>query len=145
MYYVIYDGNCNLCVTLVNVLESLDQGKLFRYASMQSEAVLKSLEITAADCEKGMMLIDAEDQRQRWQGSDAAEEIGRLLPMGQAFVELYRSLPGVKWMGDRTYEQVKDNRYEWFGGRSSTYTSPFSLSEAELADWCKGNDCLSSD
>ncbi|MFM6005241.1 MAG: thiol-disulfide oxidoreductase, partial [Sphaerospermopsis kisseleviana] len=23
-YYVIYDGNCNLCVTLVQLLENLD-------------------------------------------------------------------------------------------------------------------------
>ncbi|PLZ35449.1 thiol-disulfide oxidoreductase, partial [Fischerella thermalis WC542] len=29
-YYVIYDGNCNLCVTLVQLLENLDQGNQFR-------------------------------------------------------------------------------------------------------------------
>ena len=34
-YKVIYDGNCNLCVTLVQLLENLDQGKRFEYISMQ--------------------------------------------------------------------------------------------------------------
>ena len=39
-YYVIYDGNCNLCVTLVQLLENLDQEKIFRYISMQDEEIL---------------------------------------------------------------------------------------------------------
>ena len=124
-YYVIYDGNCNLCVTLVQLLENLDQGKLFRYASMQDAQILGQWAITAADCEMGMILIDANTPTRRWQGSDAAEEIGRLLPMGSLFVDAYRALPGVKWVGDRFYEQIRDNRYTLFGKRSNTYTSPF--------------------
>lgn len=79
-YYVIYDGNCNLCVTLVQVLENLDQGNLFRYVPMQDQTTLSQWGITSADCNMGMILIDAENPQQRWQGSDAAEEIGRLLP-----------------------------------------------------------------
>jgi predicted DCC family thiol-disulfide oxidoreductase YuxK len=124
-YYVIYDGNCNLCVTLVQLLENLDQGKLFHYASMQDAQTLGQWGITPADCEMGMILIDANIPTRRWQGSDAAEEIGRLLPMGSIFVDAYRALPGVKWVGDRFYEQIRDNRYTLFGKRSNTYTSPF--------------------
>jgi predicted DCC family thiol-disulfide oxidoreductase YuxK len=30
-YQVIYDGNCNLCVTFTQLLERFDQGKLFDY------------------------------------------------------------------------------------------------------------------
>jgi predicted DCC family thiol-disulfide oxidoreductase YuxK len=128
-YYVIYDGNCNLCVTLVQLLENLDQGKLFRYASMQDAQILGQWGITPADCEMGMILIDANTPTRRWQGSDAAEEIGRLLPMGSIFVDAYRALPGVKWVGDRFYEQIRDNRYTLFGKRSNTYTSPFCVDE----------------
>jgi predicted DCC family thiol-disulfide oxidoreductase YuxK len=129
-YYVIYDGNCNLCVTLVQLLETLDQGKLFRYASMQDAQTLGQWGITPADCEMGMILIDANTPTRRWQGSDAAEEIGRLLPMGSIFVDAYRALPGVKWVGDRFYEQIRDNRYTLFGKRSNTYTSPFCADES---------------
>ncbi|MBD2533502.1 DUF393 domain-containing protein [Nostoc flagelliforme FACHB-838] len=124
-YYVIYDGNCNLCVTLVRSLETLDQGKLFRYSPMQDEQTLLRWGITTQDCEQGMILIDANEPQRRWQGSDAAEEIGRLLPAGSIFVDAYRALPGMKWAGDRFYEQIRDNRYTIFGKRSNTYQSAY--------------------
>ena len=124
-YYVIYDGNCNLCVSLVRVLESLDKGQMFQYAPMQDRDTLSRFEITPQDCEMGMILIDADTPERRWQGSDAAEEIGRLLPVGDLFVTAYRALPGVKWAGDRAYEQIRDNRYTLFGKRDSTYQSAY--------------------
>lgn len=124
-YYVIYDGNCNLCTTLVQLLENLDQGQQFQYIPMQDESSLQQWKITPQDCEMGMILIDADAPQQRWQGSAAAEEIGRLLPMGEVFVNAYRSLPGLKWIGDRTYEQIRDNRYTLFGKRQTTYKSAY--------------------
>ncbi len=124
-YYVIYDGNCNLCVTLVQLLETLDQGKLFVYIPMQDEQSLQKWGITSDDCEMGMILIDGTAPEKRWQGSAAAEEIGRLLPLGSVFVDAYRTLPGVKWVGDRVYEQVRDNRYSLFGKRPTTYRSTY--------------------
>jgi len=126
-YYVIYDGNCNLCVSLVQVLEKLDQGKLFLYAPMQDKDTLSNFGITPQDCEMGMILIDANHPQRRWQGSDAAEEIGRLLPAGDIFVTAYRALPGVKWVGDRAYEQIRDNRYTLFGKRDSIYQPAYPI------------------
>ncbi|MBW4650707.1 MAG: DUF393 domain-containing protein [Kastovskya adunca ATA6-11-RM4] len=126
-YHVIYDGKCNLCSNLVQLLETLDQGQLFDYTPMQDEAALKEFGITAQDCEMGMILIDANSPERRWQGSAAAEEIGNLLPLGDIFIAAYRAMPGVKWMGDRVYEQMRDNRYSWFGKRSSTYQSAYPI------------------
>lgn len=128
-YHVIYDGSCNLCVNLVKLLETLDRGEQFFYTPMQDQPTLDRFGITAQDCELGMILIDAEQPSQRWQGSNAAEEIGRLLPLGSVFVEAYRALPGVKWVGDRVYEQVRDNRYSLFGKRASMYRSAYSPCE----------------
>jgi predicted DCC family thiol-disulfide oxidoreductase YuxK len=124
MYTVIYDGQCNLCSNLVQVLEKLDRGQQFRYVSMQDSAGLAQFNITPEDCELGMILIENGSDR-RWQGSDAAEEIGRLLPLGQVFIAAYRALPGAKWVGDRVYEQVRDNRYTLFGRRDRTYESAY--------------------
>lgn len=124
-YYVIYDGNCNLCVTLVQLLETLDKGKLFLYAPMQDEQTLLQWGITTQDCEQGMILIDGNQPQRRWQGSNAVEKIGRLLPAGSIFVDAYRALPGMKWAGDRFYEQIRDNRYTIFGKRSNTYQSAY--------------------
>lgn len=124
-YHVIYDGNCNLCVTLVQLLEKLDRGQLFDYIPMQDEDTLKQFQVTHKDCQMGMILIDAKMPARRWQGSDAAEEIGSILPYGEVFVKAYRALPGLKWTGDRLYAQVRDNRYALFGKRESTYKSPY--------------------
>jgi predicted DCC family thiol-disulfide oxidoreductase YuxK len=127
MYGVIYDGNCNLCTNLVRSLEALDQGRQFQYVPMQDEVTLQGYGITAADCEAGMILINLEQPQQRWQGSDAAEEIGRLLPVGQSVVDLYRALPGAKGVGDKIYGFVRDRRYALFGKRSQRYDSAYPL------------------
>ncbi len=125
-HHIIYDGNCNLCVTLVQLLEQLDRGQQFDYITMQSTAVLAAFGITTQDCEQGMILIQSDRPAQKWQGTAAAEEIGRLLPLGGIFVAAYRALPGFKPLGDRMYEQVRDHRYDWFGRRDRTHISKYS-------------------
>jgi len=134
-YYVIYDGNCNLCTTLVQLLERLDQGTQFQYIPMQDQQALSQFGITPEDCEQGMIVINAAMPEQRWQGSDAAEEIGRLLPLGNVFVSAYRALPGAKWAGDRTYAQIRDNRYALFGKRDRTYQPRYPA--ACVSDRCR--------
>ncbi len=114
-YTVIYDATCNLCTTLVRSLQQLDRAHQFVYVPMQDPATLATWGITPEQCELGMIVIDNTTPANRWQGSDAAEEIARLLPGGAGLVMLYRSLPGLKWLGDRVYAQVRDNRYQWFG------------------------------
>ena len=118
MYQVVYDNKCNLCSTFAQVLKQFDREQTFNYIPMQDETALAQYDITTGDCEAGMILIDADKPERRWQGSEAAEEIARLLPLGEAFVAAYRAIPGMKWLGDRSYEQIRDNRYEWFGERN---------------------------
>jgi predicted DCC family thiol-disulfide oxidoreductase YuxK len=124
-YHVIYDGNCNLCVSFTKLLEQFDRGELFDYTPMQDLATLQQFGITEQDCDLGMILIDGNQPEKRWQGSNAAEEIVKLLPLGDAFIAAYRSIPGMKWLGDKTYEQVRDNRYSWFGQTNTTYYSDY--------------------
>ena len=133
MYCVIYDGDCNLCTTLVQWLELLDRGQRFRYVSMQDADLLEAFNVTAADCEMGMLLLDEAAPTRRWQGSDAAEEIGARLPLGALFVAAYRGLPGLKRGGDKLYAYVRDNRYRLFGRRTSTYESAYRV--------CKSDRC----
>lgn len=133
MYFVIYDGNCNLCVTLVQILETLDGGDQFRYVPMQQEATLSEFGITAQDCEAGMILIDGDQPERRWQGSDAVEGIGNLLPLGNVFVNAYRALPGMKPTGDQFYQFIRDNRYTLFGKRDFTYLPKH--------PYCQGDAC----
>lgn len=131
-YHVIYDGNCNLCVTFTQLLENFDKGNLFSYIPMQNREILQQLKVTSLDCELGMILIDNENLHQRWQGSIAAEKIIELLPNGEFFINAYRAIPSLKWLGDKSYLQIRDNRYQWFGSRDNTYYSSYDLS-------CKNN------
>ncbi len=119
-YHVIFDGKCNLCTNFAQLLKQFDREKIFTYIPMQDKSSLAKFDVTPADCEAGMMLIDARSPERRWQGSEAAEEIARLLPMGDLFINAYRAIPGMKWIGDRSYEQIRDNRYQWFGERDET-------------------------
>jgi predicted DCC family thiol-disulfide oxidoreductase YuxK len=136
MYHVIYDGNCNLCTNLVKLLEQWDQGQQFNYLPMQDQAGLEQFGITPADCELGMILINAEFPAERWQGSNAAEKIAELLPAGTPLIEAYRALPGVKWLGDQLYAQIRDHRYALFGKRDQTYESAY--------PFCDSGNCGSS-
>ncbi|MFQ3679026.1 MAG: DCC1-like thiol-disulfide oxidoreductase family protein, partial [Pseudanabaenaceae cyanobacterium] len=131
-YCLIYDGECNLCANFVRSLAAVDQGRQLTYAPMQDAAVLAQWGITAADCDMGMILVDVDHPQRRWQGSDAVEELARLVPLGKATVGLYRWF--LKALGDRLYGQVRDHRYRWFGRRSSLYPSPYPVG-------CRADGC----
>ena len=126
-YAVIYDGNCNLCANFVSILEKFDRGRQFFYIPMQDAQTLQQFNVTPDDCEMGMILIDRTDPTQRWQGSDAAEEITRLLPMGDALIAAYRAIAPVKALGDSTYIQIRNNRYKWFGKRDHIYHTAYPI------------------
>jgi predicted DCC family thiol-disulfide oxidoreductase YuxK len=134
-HLVIYDSTCNLCVNLVQLLEQLDRGQRFQYLPMQDEMGLKRYGISPQDCEMGMILLDPAQPAHRWQGSAAAEEISQLLPAGHLFISAYRALPGLKGLGDRAYEQVRDNRYSWFG-RRAPYAPRYPDRQADCGDAC---------
>ncbi|MFS8892802.1 thiol-disulfide oxidoreductase DCC family protein [Synechococcus sp. O70.1] len=120
-YMVIYDGLCNLCATGVQLLEQLDRGRQFCYAPMQDASTLAQWGIPPEQVELGMILIDLEHPERRWQGSAAIEQIAALLPGGELWLAFYRNFPGLKLLGDRGYEQIRDHRYEWFGRRNTPY------------------------
>ena len=122
-YLVIYDGNCNLCSTLVQQLERWEKGQIFRYAPMQDQATLQRYSLTQEDCDRGMIVINLKNSKERWQGANAAEKIALLLPPARPFIQLYQSIPGLKAFGDAAYGQIRDHRYDWFGKRSKTYWS----------------------
>lgn len=126
-YYVIYDGKCHLCVTFTQLLEKLDQGVQFYYTPMQETITLQQLGITPEECQLGVILINSTNLNERWQGSEALEKIIQLLPNGQVLITAYHQIPGLKKLGDNTYLQVRDHRYQWFGGRADPYYSSYTF------------------
>jgi predicted DCC family thiol-disulfide oxidoreductase YuxK len=136
---VIYDGNCNLCVNWVRLLRQVDRDSQFSYIPMQHPN-LAHWGVSEADCQQGMILLSPAigAEPARWQGSDAAEEIARLLPGGALVIAAYRALPGAKGLGDRAYVQIRDNRYNWFGQRSTYWADPSQLAEDSALDPAAG-------
>ncbi|MEN9217498.1 MAG: DCC1-like thiol-disulfide oxidoreductase family protein [Gloeomargarita sp. DG_2_bins_126] len=120
-YLMIYDGLCNLCVTGVQALYGLEQGRWFDYLPMQDEAALARWGITPATCAQGMILIDQTQPEHRWQGSAAVEQMVRLVPGLAPWVEGYRRVTALKSLGDSCYTQIRDHRYAWFGRREQVY------------------------
>ncbi len=118
---IIYDGNCNLCTTFVQLLENTDRGKTFVFLPMQQTETLAQLGIHPAEMEKGVMLLEGGN---KYQGMVAIERIGELLSGFQQLVQLYNQIPGVKPLGKAGYEWVKDHRYQLFGQRQ-TYQSVY--------------------
>jgi predicted DCC family thiol-disulfide oxidoreductase YuxK len=119
-YQVVYDSKCNLCSNFAQLLKQFDRAQTFSYIPMQDQTALADYGIAPSDCEAGMILIEINNPTNRWQGSEAAEEIASILPLGAAFVAAYRAIPGMKWLGDRSYEQIRDHRYQWFGERQNS-------------------------
>jgi Protein of unknown function, DUF393. len=95
---------------------------------------LARFQLAIADMVLGVMLIDLNCPSIRWQGSSAIEEIAKLLPNAAPFVHLYLQIKPIKWLGDRTYEQIRNHRYALFGKRSHTFVS-------EFAPICAGDRC----
>ncbi|MEN9216317.1 MAG: DCC1-like thiol-disulfide oxidoreductase family protein [Gloeomargarita sp. HHBFW_bins_162] len=120
-YLLIYDGLCNLCATCVQAVSNLDQGHLFTYLPMQDEAALAEWGITPDTCAQGMIVIDQTQPAHRWQGSEAVEQMARLIPGIAPLVDWYRGMTALKSLGDSCYAQIRDHRYEWFGQREQVY------------------------
>lgn len=124
-FLIIYDGNCNLCVSWVRLLEKIDRGNLFLYGPMQDRSILDQYGLTPEILAQGMILIDLENPDRCWQGSTAIEEVARHLPNGEFLIALYRQATPLKWLGDRTYAQIRDHRYQLFGSRTKTFVSTY--------------------
>lgn len=118
---VIYDGNCNLCITFVKLLERLDRGQMFAFVPMQESETLTFLQITVKEMDHGVILLKG---KEKFQGTAAIQAIGEILPGGRVLVDLYTQLPGAKSVGDQGYSWVKDNRYQLFG-QCPTYRSDY--------------------
>lgn len=142
-YNIIYDGNCNLCVTFTKLLESFDQGELFNYIPMQNKELLRQLNVTPQDCELGMILVKESNIEEKWQGSEAAEKIVELLPNGSLLINAYRGIPGLKRLGDKSYLQIRDNRYQWFGSTNNTYYSNYNFCDSKNYNCAETNESVS--
>jgi predicted DCC family thiol-disulfide oxidoreductase YuxK len=116
IYYVLFDGVCNLCNSSVQFIIKRDRKGIFRFASLQSEFGQGQLSRFSIDGSKmdSVILIKA---GRVFMYSSAALEITRHLRGAWPLFYVFKIIP--PFIRDFFYQIVAKNRYKWFGKKES--------------------------
>lgn len=119
-YTVVYDGACNVCTRLANVLRrwnradelievvpSQTPGLHARFPWIPARAYAESLQLVAPD-------------GTTWQGATAVEQLLDILPRGR-FVSWVFRIPFARRLADRFYRWFARNRYRLGCGEHCQY------------------------
>ena len=115
---VLFDGVCNLCSASVQFIIERDKHGYFKFASLQSEtgqALLKKHNLPTNSFASVIMV----ENGTLYTHSTAALRIARHLD--GAWKALYGLIVVPKFIRDRVYSFVADNRYRWFGKEESCW------------------------
>ena len=113
---ILFDGVCNFCNFWLNIIIQRDVDKIFRYASLQSEAGIRlanKYSINKKDIDSVILIRDGKC----FIKSEAALEIAKVLtPFYKIFYYL-KIIP--RPVRDFIYDLIAKNRYAIFGKRES--------------------------
>lgn len=114
-YIILFDGICNLCNFWVDFVIKRDKEKLFRFVSLQSNEGKKLvMNYKIAPKTDSVILIK---NNVAFVESDAAIEIGKMLPIPWKWASVFRIIP--QKIRDMIYRWIARNRYRWFGKRKT--------------------------
>lgn len=117
---ILYDGECNLCASVVAFILPRDRRGRFRFAALQSDSGRRLL--AGAGCEFGELstVVLVEGDR-CWARSDAVLRICRLLPLPWPALAGLWLVP--RPLRDAAYALIASRRRRWFGRRSTCLLS----------------------
>ena len=107
---LIYDGHCGFCLESIKRLQALDLFEWIQLRDFQTERGLSELhaELTPERCRSEMILIEPGGRLTG--GFDAFRRLSVRLPLLRLLSPLLY-IPGVAWVGRRTYRWIADHRY----------------------------------
>jgi len=109
-YTVVYDGNCNVCSRIVDVLERRDKDeRLEIIPSAAAAATGRFPWILPTAYSQSLQVIRTSDNR-TWQGAAAVEQLLDVLPRGR-FVSWIFSFPFARPIAEKLYRAFARNRY----------------------------------
>jgi predicted DCC family thiol-disulfide oxidoreductase YuxK len=108
MGWVLYDGDCPLCVRIARALAEPLRRRGFETAPLQAPWVTSSLGLRPEELLDELRVVTPEGQVIG--GGDAVIYLSRLVPMGWPLYLLAR-LPGVRPVVDRGYRFLADRRH----------------------------------
>ena len=113
---VYFDGVCNLCNRAVDFIIRHDQGAKIKFASLQSplgELAMQRLGLSPGE----LKTIILEVNGKLYIKSDAALGIAEMLDGPVRFWACCKVIP--RFLRDPMYMLISNNRYRWFGKKSS--------------------------
>jgi len=117
--FLIFDGICNLCTTVVRFLLAVEKGRSIRYVPFQrlDEKMRAAYGLTLDDLQGRMYFIGGDGELSG--GSVALSEVCKLLFPITFVCDIFKSA-----QARRLYDWVADHRYRIFGCRGSCYVIP---------------------
>ena len=116
---VLFDGECNLCSSVVQFIIKHDPKKTFRYASLQStfgQQVLQELGLPHNDFNSFILL----ENRRAYQRSTGALRVTRKL--NGLWPALYGFILVPPFIRNAVYNLIGRKRFDWFGKRNTCWT-----------------------
>lgn len=115
-HIVFFDGICNLCNRSVDFILTRDKGKIFKFASLQSDIASQLLKDKGVDTSAMRTIILLKNDKIFYR-SDAVLEIIRDLKAPWPALYIFKIVP--RFIRDSVYRMVSKNRYSWFGKRNT--------------------------
>ena len=115
---VLFDGVCNLCNGVVQIIIKNDAKKQFRFASLQSEygqKILQQYQLPLNGFNSFVLLESGKMYTKSTGALRVAKRLKSLWPL------LYGFIIVPKFIRDAVYEFVATNRYKWFGKQESCW------------------------
>ncbi len=113
---ILFDGICNLCNSSVQFVLKHDKQKLFRFASLQSEAgqaLLRKYQLPEINFNSFVLI----NEGKVFIKSTAALMVAKQLQ--GAIKILYSFIIVPTFIRDAVYNVISKNRYKWFGKQES--------------------------
>jgi predicted DCC family thiol-disulfide oxidoreductase YuxK len=108
-YTLVYDGTCGVCTRIAGVLRRWDSSGQIDIVASQAPGVMERFPwIPARAFSEAMQLVGPGNAT--WQGSEAVEQLLRILPRGRLITWVFR-VPFVRGLADRFYRWFARNRY----------------------------------
>ncbi|QTC43121.1 thiol-disulfide oxidoreductase DCC family protein [Bacillus sp. V3] len=115
MAVILFDGVCNLCNSSVQFIIQRDSGKVFKFASLQSEIGKRYKELFNIPASTDSIVLLMNDKV--YKESTAALLIASRLKWPWKWFRIFQVIP--KPIRDKVYKWIAANRYKWFGRKES--------------------------
>jgi predicted DCC family thiol-disulfide oxidoreductase YuxK len=126
---VLFDGYCNICNRLINILIRLDRKKKLKYASLQGEFA-KSMGMSSTEIPDKDSVIFYSNGSLSYE-TDALLDIAMVLGFPYNALLIMKIIPAA--IRKRIYRYFASKRYHWFG-RSETCRIPGEEEKALFLD-----------